>query len=46
MANVNIYVEVYCPKCDSENVDIYDYDEMSYYCKCKDCGKQFEDMRD
>lgn len=37
---------MYCPKCDSEDVDVYDKDEgtMSeiWECSCADCGYSFE----
>jgi Zn finger protein HypA/HybF involved in hydrogenase expression len=46
MAEVKIYVEVYCPRCDSEDIHIYDYSEMTYFCYCRECKHSFEERRD
>lgn len=45
MAYTEIYVDVSCPKCASENVEITDKDENTYFCRCLECKKRFEKMR-
>jgi transcription elongation factor Elf1 len=47
LAEVNVYVDVWCPKCgESDKVEIVDYSEMTWFCYCKRCKKRFETMRD
>lgn len=45
MPFIQIYIDAYCPRCDSDDIECTDSDENTYFCRCKDCGKRFEKMR-
>lgn len=45
MAYTEIYVDVECPECYSENVEITDKDENTFFCRCRECKKRFQKMR-
>jgi len=45
MSELSVYIEVWCPECDGDDVEILDYDDFVLLCRCQSCKLVFEENR-